>query len=146
MQTPARESRRDTPMYLCWSDLIWIVVALVVAFLASIVLAGCAGVFFSLFASSFEKSDGQTSIWLDLIAFPLFVYPPYVLCGLIAERIAIARWQMVALISGIIFTAFVYFGIPAERWQEHTLMVHILPVLPLTLFGGYVGNVSRQCG
>ncbi|TWU48954.1 hypothetical protein Poly51_48580 [Rubripirellula tenax] len=128
------------------SDFLGIAVAIFAAFLTSIMLAGCAGVFFSLFASSFAKSDGQTSIWLDLIAFPLFVYPPYVLCGLIAERFAIVRWRMVALISGILYTAFVFVGIPTERWQDNTLMVHILPVLPLTLLGGYIGYVCRRSG
>lgn len=104
------------------------------AFLASLVLAFCAGLLLFAVALAFDGGPSPDSVAFTLLFLGLFVMPPYVLCGYLASWMAQDKPLVHAGIAGLIFlVANILMALPFDdadpmSWSDILCYASIVPL------------------
>ncbi|TWU47803.1 hypothetical protein [Rubripirellula reticaptiva] len=112
----------------------------------SLVLAAMAGLFiFIYWMLLFDRNEGST-ILFNAIFFPAFVWPPFLLCGYLAGRLAGYRCIAHAFYAGCIYlVADVAMSVPwlvdAPYFWTHVMSCVL--IVPLALLGGKLAERGR---
>ena len=120
-----------------------VLLAPLAAFACSLVLAGIAGVFIALLGGSLLDANGDTTIAFNIIFFPSFVWLPYLLCGIVAGRIAESRPVRHALYAGCVFlvaNVAMAFPLDADDPFSWTDAISYALIVPLAMLGGKLVN------
>ena len=116
-----------------------IFLALVAAFVVSLILAVLAGLFLGFFGSAFIDDSESTSVFFDLGFLTVFVLPAYICCGYLAARMAASRHLVHATIAGAVFLlANIAMAFPSDpddpiAWTDAFCY---LSAIPLAVLGG----------
>lgn len=123
-----------------------VLLAPLLAFLASMILAVLAGLFLGFFGGLFIQDPEETSTLFDMAFIAVFVLPAYVICGLSASLLASSRPLAHAAIAGFLYlVATLAMSFPSDPedpfgWSDALCFVSIVP---LSLLGAKIGEFFR---
>jgi hypothetical protein len=76
------------------------------------------------------------------VAFPLFVFPPYILCGYVAGRLAKQRVTLHAFIAGLILL--IVSSIPPPSNISGTYIIRYISAIGMSHLGGKLATRRRK--
>ncbi|MFN7289879.1 MAG: hypothetical protein ACK5YR_09095 [Pirellula sp.] len=122
-----------------------VVLAPLLAFVASILLALFAGLFLGLFGSFFVQ-DTETTILFEIAFVTVFVLPAYVFCGIAASFLARTRPLVHATIAGFVYLiANLAMSFPSDPEDPFGLSdaLCFISIVPLAMLGAKIGESIR---